>query len=192
MDLISDEMSRRIIAAAEQIARTSGAESVTVRSILRALGISNRVFYNRFHNAAEVLDIVYANTVLKIRESIVAKFDPEQDFFQQVLDIVENTLVMSYECKRQFSQYVFESDSVSHDNYAWWTEEIKRLIEFGKARGYLRDVDSDIMSYSIWCFIRGFNADALGRKLPVAQATAAFKYSFGILLDGLRPVPDAP
>ena len=58
MDLISDEMSRRIIAAAEQIARTSGAESVTVRSILRALGISNRVFYNRFHNAAEVLDIV--------------------------------------------------------------------------------------------------------------------------------------
>ena len=155
MDLISDEMSRRIIAAAEQIARTSGAESVTVRSILRALGISNRVF-------------------------------------QQVLDIVENTLVMSYECKRQFSQYVFESDSVSHDNYAWWTEEIKRLIEFGKARGYLRDVDSDIMSYSIWCFIRGFNADALGRKLPVAQATAAFKYSFGILLDGLRPVPDAP
>ena len=100
MDLISDEMSRRIIAAAEQIARTSGAESVTVRSILRALGISNRVFYNRFHNAAEVLDIVYANTVLKIRESLVAKFDPEQDFFQQVLDIVENTLVMSYECKR--------------------------------------------------------------------------------------------
>ena len=99
---------------------------------------------------------------------------------------------MSYECKRQFSQYVFESDSVSHDNYAWWTEEIKRLIEFGKARGYLRDVDSDIMSYSIWCFIRGFNADALGRKLPVAQAAAAFKYSFGILLDGLRPVPDAP
>ena len=97
MDLISDEMSRRIIAAAEQIARTSGAESVTVRSILRALGISNRVFYNRFHNAAEVLDIVYANTVLKIRESLVAKFDPEQDFFQQVLDIVENTLVMSYE-----------------------------------------------------------------------------------------------
>ena len=154
MDLISDEMSRRIIAAAEQIARTSGAESVTVRSILRALGISNRVFYNRFHNAAEVLDIVYANTVLKIRESLVAKFDPEQDFFQQVLDIVENTLVMSYECKRQFSQYVFESDSVSHDNYAWWTEEIKRLIEFGKARGYLRDVDSDIMSYSIWCFIQ--------------------------------------
>ena len=48
------------------------------------------------------------------------------------------------------------------------------------------------MSYSIWCFIRGFNADALGRKLPVAQAAAAFKYSFGILLDGLRPVPDAP
>ena len=94
---ICDEMSLRIIDAAEHLARAEGAHKVTVRKVLRELQITNRVFYNRFHNIGEVLDIVYENTALKIRESITTQFDPEGDFFQQVLEIVVRTLVMSYE-----------------------------------------------------------------------------------------------
>lgn len=184
--LISDGMSQKIIETAEQLVLSSGPETLTVRRILQTLGITNRVFYNRFHNIAEVLDIVYRNTALKIRESVAAGFDPEGDFFAQVIDIVVNTLVMSYETKMNFYQYVFASDSVSPGNYEWWKGEIRKLIEFGKSRGHLRDVDSDIMSYAIWCFIRGYNADALGRKLPRETAIRNFRYSFGVLLDGMR------
>ena len=185
-ELISDEMSLRIIAAAEKEAISCGAEKITVRTVLRALGITNRVFYNRCHNIDEVLTIVYENMVLKIRDSIASKFDPEGDFFGQVIDIVANTLVMSYEVKMNFNQYIFETDSVSMHNYEWWKAEIKKLIEFGKSRGYIRDVDTEIMSYAIWCFIRGYNADALGRKLPKEEAVSNFRYSFGILLDGMK------
>ena len=184
--LISDAMSQKIIDTAEQLALADGADTVTVRSILQALGITNRVFYNRFRNISEVLEIIYRNTALKIRESITAKFDPEGDFCAQVIDIVADTLVRSYQTKMNFYQYVFASDSVSPSNYAWWKDEIQRLIEFGKRRGVLRDVDSDIMSYAIWCFIRGYNADALGRKLPMETAVRNFRYSFGVLLDGMR------
>ena len=53
----------------------------------------------------------------------------------------------------------------------------------------LRDVDTEIMSYAIWCFIRGYNADALGRKLPLETAVRNFRYSFGVLLDGMRAEP---
>lgn len=184
--LISDGMSLKIIETAEQLVLSSGPETLTVRRILQTLDITNRVFYNRFHNITEVLDIVYRNTALKIRESVAAGFDPEGDFFAQVIDIVVNTLVMSYEAKMNFYQYVFASDSVSPGNYEWWKGEIRKLIEFGKSRGHLRDVDSDIMSYAIWCFIRGYNADALGRKLPRETAIRNFRYSFGVLLDGMR------
>ena len=184
--LISDGMSQKIIETAEQLVLSSGPETLTVRRILQTLGITNRVFYNRFHNITEVLDIVYRNTALKIRESVAAGFDPEGDFFAQVIDIVVNTLVMSYETKMNFYQYVFASDSVSPGNFEWWKGEIRKLIEFGKSRGHLRDVDSDSMSYAIWCFIRGYNADALGRKLPRETAIRNFRYSFGILLDGMR------
>ena len=86
----------------------------------------------------------------------------------------------------KFNQYVFENDSISYDNYEWWKTEIKKLIELGKRNGHLKDVNTDAMSYAIWCFIRGYNADALGRSLPKEQAVADFKYSFGILLDGMK------
>ena len=184
--LISDEMSELIIDTAERIAMSEGAANVNVRAILRALGITNRVFYNRFRNIDEVLGIVYNNVSLKIRQSIIEKFDPEGDYFGQIIDIVSNTLVMSYENKMNFYQYIFENDSVSGGNYSWWKGEIKKLIEFGKERKYLRDVDADAMGYAIWCFIRGYNADAVGRKLPREEAVKNFRYSFGILLDGMR------
>lgn len=185
-DLIDDEMSQKIIATAEDIAHSFGIEQVNVRRILQTLGITNRVFYNRFHNIEEVLDIIYQRTSLKIRESVLDKFDSNKDFFEQVKDIVANTLVKSYENKENLNQFIFESDSNSDDNYFWWKEEISKIIEYGKEIGVLKDIDTDIMSYSIWCFIRGYNADALGRAIPKDIATKNFKYSFGVLLDGMK------
>lgn len=185
-ELIRDEMTQTIIDTAELLVTSMGTETITVRKILQTLNITNRVFYNRFHNIDEVLDIVYENTVLKIRSSIITGFDPEGDFCDQVVDIVANTLIMSYENKMNFNQYVFEADSVSQSNFEWWRSEISKLIEFGKMKGILKNVDSDIMSYSVWCFIRGYNADAVGRQLPKEEAVKNFKYSFRILLDGMK------
>ena len=184
--LIYDEMSERIIKAAEDMVTESGAHSITVRKILQKLGITNRVFYNRFHNINEVLDIVYKNTVLKIRESLKPAFDEQKDFFENVIDLVAGALIASYDAKQQFNQYVFESDSASQSNFEWWKSEIKKLIDYAKERNYIRDVDSEIMSYSIWCFCRGYNADAVGRKLPRDEAVKNFKYSFSILLEGMK------
>lgn len=186
--LICDEMSNAIVEEAERIALSCGAEALTVRKILQGLGITNRVFYNRFRNVDEVLDIVYRRTADKIHASILSDFDPDGDFYGQVIDIVTATTAMSYDSKMEFSAYVFESDSSTDANYAWWHEEIVRLFTLGKERGYLReDIDVSRMSYAVWCFIRGYNADAVGRGIPKEEAVEGFRYSFGILLDGMRP-----
>lgn len=184
--LISDEMSVRIVETAEQIAKESGAHTITVRKILQALGITNRVFYNRFHNVEDVMDAVYERMSLCVREDILSAYDESKDFFAYVMDVVERSLLISYDTKRRLNQFAFENDSLSNANYTWWTGEIKRLIDYAKARGLIRDVDSDVMSYSIWCFCRGYNADAVGRGLPREEAAKQFRYSFGFLLDGLR------
>lgn len=184
--LINDDMSRLIIETTEKLATGTGAKNVTVRSVLRELGITNRVFYNRFHNIDEVLTIVYKNTILKIRKSLVSQFDPAIDFFKQVIDIVTKTLVMSYDNKMRFNNYVFENDSISKDNYEWWTKEITQIIEYAKSKKLVKNLDSKMMSYSIWCFIRGYNADAVGREVPKQEAVDSFKYSFGVLLDGMK------
>lgn len=184
-DLIVDEMSQTIIDTVENLVTAEGAANLNVRKVLNELGITNRVFYNRFHNIDEVLTIVYSNMVMKIHECI-ADFDPEKEFFSQAVDFVASTLEMSYDTKMKFNQYVFESDSISTQNYKWWLSEIKKLLDFAIENGIMRDIDTDRISYAIWCFCRGFNADAVARGLPRDEAVESFRYSFGIFLDGLK------
>ncbi len=184
--LISDEMSHKIIEAASYIATSEGAHNVNVRKILKKLDITNRVFYNRFHNIEEVLGILAENSVLEVRNSLRFHFDPEKDFFEQIMDEVEKTLVISYETRMNFAHYVFENDSVSTGNYVWWTEEIKKILTYAMEKGYILNVDKEMTAYAIWCFIRGFNTDAIGRKLPLEEAIKRYRYGFKFILDGIK------
>lgn len=183
---IEDAMSERIVDTAERIAIAEGAHTVTVRRLLKELGITNRVFYNRFCNADEVLSLVYKRMIVKIRSDIVSDYDGERDFFEYVMEVVERSLTVSYESKMRFNQFVFESDSLTDASYEWWTGEIKKLIDYAKEHGLIKDVDSASLSYSIWCFCRGYNADAVGRSLPREEAIKHFRYGFGFLLEGLK------
>ncbi len=188
--LIVDEMSERIIAVAERMAMTNGAHTVNVRKILLELSITNRVFYNRFRNVEEVLGIVYQKVSAKIRENVSWESNTQQEFFEKVTDMVANTLISSYDLKKQFNQYFFENDSRSQSNYEWWVDSIKQMLAYAKEKGYVRaDADIDVLSYSLWCFWRGYNADAVGRGVPKEEAIKNCKYSFGIILDGLRAIP---
>lgn len=184
--MIYDEMSEKIIETAQSLVMENGSDNLNVRMILRKMNITNRVFYNRFHNMNEVLAIVYKNITATLRQSLEEELDPKKDFFEQVMDMIEKSLLMSYDNKMQFNYYIFENDSQSDSNYGWWTGKIKKLIEYAKSNKLIKDVDSEALSYSIWCFCRGYNADAVGRKLPKEEAVAKFRYSFNVLLEGLK------
>lgn len=188
-ELICDEISEQIIAITEDLATREGAHTVTVRKILERLGTTNRVFYNRFHNIDEVLQIVYKNAVMKMHDSIITEFDNGKDFFEYVTDVATSVLVKTYEIKMQFSQYMFEHDSLTDFNREWWTKKIHRILDYGIEKGLIKNVDYETISYAAWCFCRGFNADALSRKLPIDEAVKYFKAGFGCFLDGLRIKP---
>ena len=187
-----DEMSEKIIAVAERMAMTNGAHTVNVRKILLELGITNRVFYNRFRNIDDVLGIVYQKVSEKIRASASWESNSQEEFFERVTDMVANTLISSYDLKKQFNHYMFENDSRSQSNYKWWMSTIQQMFTYAKEKGYVRaDANVDVLSYSLWCFWRGYNADAVGRGMPKEEAVKNCKYSFSIILDGLRNVPEA-
>ena len=188
--LIIDEMSDRIIAVAERMAMTNGAHTVNVRKILLELGITNRVFYNRFRNVEDVLGVVYQKVSEQIRANVTWESDTQEEFFERVTDMVANTLIRSYDLKKQFNQYIFENDSRSQSNYTWWMNAIKQMLTYAKGKGYVRaDADVEVLSYSLWCFWRGYNADAVGRGIPKEEAIKNCKYSFSIILDGLKAEP---
>lgn len=189
VQLIQDETSGKIMKAAAGLALSEGAGEVTVRKIIRTLGVTNRVFYNRFHNVEEVLSLVYRDMAVQMRQSVMEHFDPESDFFGQITDIAAGTLRLSYQLKLGMNQYVFIQDSVSAENFLWWRERIQEFIDLGKEKGLVRpDLDCNKISYAIWCFIRGYNTDALARGIPEEEAVAGFRYSFGVLLEGMKAI----
>lgn len=186
-DLIYDEVSEEIVSVAENLARQEGVKNITVRQILTRMGVTNRVFYNRFHNLDEVLEIIYRKAVVRMRESLISEYDIRTQFYEYVMDVAVRVLKMTYLVKSQFSQYMFEFDSENDSNRIWWTDKIKDIIEVAKETKQLRDVDSEKLSYTIWCFLRGYNADAVRRKLSVEEAVESFSFGLNCLFDGLRP-----
>lgn len=186
-DLIYDEVSEEIVSVAESLAREQGVKNITVRQILTHMGVTNRVFYNRFRNLDEVLEIIYRKAVVKMRESLSSQYDIETQFYEYVMDVAVRVLVKTYEVKSQFSQYMFEFDSQNDSNRIWWTDRIKEIIEVAIRTNQLRKVDSEKLSYAIWCFLRGYNADAVRRKLSVDEAVESFRFGLNCLFEGLRP-----
>ena len=184
--LIRDEISEEIVRVAEELAKRDGARNVTVRKILFAMEVTNRVFYNRFKNIDEVLEQVYTRAVSKMHASIVSDYDIRTDFFNYVMDVGVRVLLNTYEVKNQFSQYTFEFDSIKEANRIWWTEKIQEIIGIGIETGQMKEVDAKMLSYTIWCFFRGYNADAVNRKLSKEEAVANFKFGLNCLFDGLR------
>ena len=121
--MISDEISDKIVDIAEAIAIKDGVKNISVRRILREMNVTNRVFYNRFHNLNEVLEIIYKRAVFKMHECIKSEFDLKTDFFNYAVDVSTKVLVCTYKVKNQFSQFMFEHDSYSDANRNWWTKK---------------------------------------------------------------------
>lgn len=183
--IIKDDISNKIIETAATIIQTEGINSINVSKIIKRLGVSNRVFYNRFNNLEEVLEEVYNKIMIKIREKLNPQYDGKQNFFEYVLDLVENSLMLSYELKQQLNLYIFGNDSISQHNYEWYLDRIKKLVEYAKEKDLIKDVDSDVISYTIWCAIRGYNADAVMR-FEKDEAIKKIRYSFSLLLGALK------
>lgn len=184
--LINDDISEKIIDITEKIAKENGADKVTVKRILSELNVTNRVFYNRFHNIDDVLLIVYRRAVVNMRKSFKVKYDSKKDFLKYCLDIATNVLVNTYDIKKQFNQYMFVHDSFNEENYKWWMKEINEVFNLAAEKGIIKKMDTEVLSYSTWCFCRGYNADALSRGLSKEEAKKYFQSGFGCFLEGIK------
>jgi len=185
---IDDELTAEIINTATEIVNEHGVEELTVRTIIRKLKVSNRVFYNRFCNINELLEVMYEISVRKMREALESsKWDENQDYFEYYIKILEDVLRLTYIHKKQFSNYMFKHDSISDANRKWWVDKVKSILDGAIEKKLIRnDINSEHISYCIWCFCRGFNTDAVNRKIPIDDALKMYGETFRIFLDGLK------
>lgn len=188
--LIKDDVSEKIISIAEELVKRDGVTSMNVRKILKELGTTNRVFYNRFHNIDEVLEEVYSRGVFRMHENTSMEFSPDMDFFDYIMELAVSVLISTYDIKMQYAGYMFEHDSITTANFEKWKERICGLVEYAVSNKLIKPVDPDLLSYSVWCFCRGFNMDAVGRKIPKEDAIKYFRFGFGCFIEGLKHYSD--
>lgn len=186
---IHDEISDRIVEIVAKNAAEEGAHKVTVRKIIGELGVTNRVFYNRFANCDDVLRIVYRNVILHMRENIQPEFHDWESFRKFCIDTAVDVLMQTYDIKMQFRCYVFEHDSLTEENRLWWEEKIKKYYHIALEQGYVSPIDADALCYAIWCFCRGYYADAVSRQLSKEDAVHYFRFGFTCLLNGVAAAP---
>ena len=182
---IRDDISDQIVEIVASIAAAEGAHKVTVKKIIGELGVTNRVFYNRFANIDEVLRIVYRNAVVNMRENIKPEFHDRESFEQFCLNTAVDVLIQTYDVKMQFRRYVFEHDSLTEENRIWWYEKIKKYYAYALEQGFAKPVDADALCYAIWCFCRGYYADSVSRQLSREEAVRYFTFGFTCLLHGV-------
>lgn len=183
---IVDKISQDIIDAATDIVFTVGYGKLTVRSILRKLGCTNRVFYNRFCNIHEVLEKVYEDVYLKMRECVEIEYIPGTDYCEYLTQIGVALLKKSYETKKRFINFLFEHDSITNYNRKWWLGRIRELLDYGVSTDVFKSFDTEAASYSIWCYCRGFTADAVNMKLDIDEAEALFTAGLECLFNGIK------
>ncbi len=182
---IEDNVSEEIIEAATDIVFSIGYSHLTVRSILRKLGYTNRVFYNRFCNIHEVLEKVYENVYLKMRKCIEIKYVPGTDYCEYLINLAVSLLKKTYETKMLFINFLFEHDSITNYNRKWWLSRIKELLDYGVENNVFKEFDTEAVSYSVWCFCRGFTADAVNLKLDMNEAEELFRNGLNCFLNGI-------
>ena len=164
---IHDDISDQIVEIVARITAAEGAHKVTVKNI------------------DEVLRIVYRNTVVNMRESIKPEFHDKASFAQFCLDTAVSVLVQSYDVKMQFRRYIFEHDSLTEENRIRWYDKIKKYYQYALEQGFAKPVDAEALCCAIWCFCRGYYADAVSRQLSREEAVRNFTFGFTCLLSSV-------
>ncbi|MDP4118229.1 MAG: TetR/AcrR family transcriptional regulator [Bacillota bacterium] len=183
---LEDELTEDIINTAIQIVHDDGAENITVRKIINKMNVTNRVFYNRFKDIDELLWIVYERLVVSMHKSLKSIRKEGMDYYEYLMELGISVLKQTYETKLQFSHYMFEHDSLTENNRVWWTQHLKEILDYGIEHGYFKEIDTEKLSFSVWCFFRGFNVDVVDRRVPCDEAVELFRVGCGILIDGIK------
>ena len=182
---LEDETSKTIIATAAQIARREGMEELTVKRVLTELKVSNRVFYNRFRNIDDVIQVLYEDLVQEIRSSLERVQQPAQSYPDYLLELAVAAVEKIYQNTLHFKQYLFSYQVANDTNRDWWLKKIQQLLRSGMEQGELKVNDPVKMSYGVWCFCLGFHRDAVGEELTEQEAMDAFREAFSCLIQGM-------
>lgn len=185
---IEDETTKRIIETATAIAQQDGMEKLSVKRILEEMNVSNRVFYNRFRNIEDVIEVMYHEFVGNLRGRIeLEKLAEDDHYYETLLELAVSVVRKMYHDDIHFRMRLLSYETSKASNRSWWLEQIEAILKDGVKRGLLKPMNEQAVSYGIWCFCLGYHKEALGQQVSEEEAIAGFIESFSFLIEGMKP-----
>jgi len=180
---IEDEMSKRILALAENIGCKEGADALTVTRLCRELSCDRRVIYNRFRDINEI-NLMVAE---RCNEELIKKTETavrgDASYYDNFLSRISAAFTYIYEHNTNFQYYTTLYSMSKKGAENGLIREFERIIEDGKAQGEVSAAaDSKKAAQNLWIIVTG-----IGRMLA-ANADYPYQEAFDTMLYGVRAV----
>lgn len=185
---IEDKTTKAIVRTAAVIAQREGLEKLTVKRILSEMKVSNRVFYNRFRNIEDLIEVMYHQFVDTVRERInPERLADTEHYYETMLELAVGVVRKMYHNDIHFRLRLLSYEASKESNRNWWLKQIQEILKDGVNRGLLKPMNEQAVSYGVWCFCLGFHKDALGKNINEEEAISAFRESFSYFIEGMKP-----
>ncbi|MCC4381315.1 TetR/AcrR family transcriptional regulator [Limosilactobacillus reuteri] len=152
---MNDKIEEKIIKATINFIRTNGYQTVSLRKISQAAGVTTGAFYKRFKNK----DVLFYRTALILSQQFVTKFaiNNEVSVFDQLLQIAQQ-FCEEFQKQPQVMDFLFFNPTIiqvyqtENDDFNF-LKEIKHLAQQVNP-GILNDRQ---FFEQLWSFIQGYS-----------------------------------
>lgn len=143
------ETRQAILDTAIKIGLEEGFDVLSVRKITDELGYSAGIVYHYFKDKQEILDTIHNEASLEIYENVKSHIKPDRSFAKNakvVFRVVSE--ITAYEPEK-FKLVLLDKYSQNSKAVNIWIDMIRECVELGKQSGELRDIDTEIASYTL-------------------------------------------
>lgn len=180
---IEDEMSKRIIALAENIGCKEGAEALTVTRLCRELNCDRRVIYNRFRDINEINLMVAKRCDEELIEKAEAAVRTDASYYDNFLTRITTAFTYIYEHNAHFQYYTTLYEIAQNRVENGIIRAFEQIIEDGKVQGEVNAAtDSKKAAQNLWMIVTG-----IGRILAT-NAEYSYQESFDTMLNGVQAI----
>ncbi|MDE7039359.1 MAG: TetR/AcrR family transcriptional regulator [Limosilactobacillus sp.] len=152
---MNDKIEEQIIKATINFIRTNGYQTVSLRKISQAAGVTTGAFYKRFKNK----DVLFYRTAIVLSQQFVTKLsiNSELSAFDQILQIAQQ-FCKEFQEQPQVMDFLFFNPTIiqvyqADNNDFDFLKEVKHLVQQVNP-GILNDQQ---FFEQLWSFIQGYS-----------------------------------
>lgn len=167
------QMRELILHAAHSLFLERNFEGISIRNIADAIEYSPAVIYQYFKDKDQLFYALQGEA-FRVFNSYVADVMLINDPFERLLKLTEEYVQFMFTYPKYYTiMFILESPMKSDENSENWQEGTKahifleRIVSDCQEQGHFKNLDTKVLSFSIWSYMHGMCSLALGNRMRI-------------------------